>query len=49
MEERLKYVLSLINEWIRFSEAKNGALLAVDAAFLFGVLAAVDVAAISSF
>jgi len=49
MEERLKYVLSLINEWIRFAEAKSGALLAADAALLFGVLAAVDVAAISSF
>ncbi len=37
MEERLRFVLSSVNEWLKFAEAKNGALLAVDIAILFGL------------
>lgn len=38
MEDRLRYILSTVNEWIKFAEAKNGALLGVDIAILFGFL-----------
>ncbi len=38
MEERLKYVLSLINEWLRFAEAKNAALVAADTGIVLGVI-----------
>ncbi len=38
MEDRLRYVLSVVNEWLKFAEAKNGALLAVDVAIVFGIL-----------
>ncbi len=31
MEDRLRYTLGLVNEWLRFAETKNAALLAVDA------------------
>jgi len=27
MEERLKYICGLVNDWLKFSEAKNGALV----------------------
>ena len=37
VEDRLRYILSLVNEWLKFAEAKNGALLAVDSAMIFGV------------
>ena len=37
MEERLRYILSTVNEWLKFAEAKNGALLAADTAILFGI------------
>ncbi|GAG97629.1 unnamed protein product [marine sediment metagenome] len=37
MEERLRYILSTVNEWLKFAEAKNGALLAVDTAIIFGI------------
>ena len=37
MEERLRYILTTVNEWLKFAEAKNGALLAADIALLFGV------------
>jgi len=37
LEERLRYILSTVNEWLKFAEAKNGALLAVDAAIIFGI------------
>ena len=38
MEDRLRYILSVVNEWLKFAEAKNGALLAVDVAIVFGIL-----------
>jgi len=31
MQDRLRYTLGLVNEWLRFAETKNAALLAVDA------------------
>jgi hypothetical protein len=37
VEEKLRYILTTINEWLKFAEAKNGALLAADIAILFGV------------
>jgi len=36
MEERLRYILSSVNEWLKFAEAKNGALLAANVGILFG-------------
>lgn len=29
MEERLKYICGLVNDWLKFAEAKNGALVVV--------------------
>lgn len=29
MEDRLKYILQFVNDWLKFSEAKNGALAAL--------------------
>ena len=37
MEDRLRYIFSTVNEWIKFAEAKNGALLGVDIAIMFGL------------
>jgi hypothetical protein len=39
MEERLRYILGTVNEWLKFAEAKNAALLAVNGATAFGILA----------
>ena len=36
MEERLRYILTTVNEWLKFAEAKNGGLLVADIAVLFG-------------
>lgn len=38
MEEQLKTIFANINEWLRFAEAKNGALLAANAATIFGAI-----------
>ena len=38
MEDRLRLVLSLANEWVKFAETKNGALLVANSAAFFGVL-----------
>lgn len=40
MEERLKHILSLVIEFVKFAEAKNAALLAVDSALIIGSLQA---------
>jgi hypothetical protein len=37
MEEKLRYILTTVSEWLKFAEAKNGALLVADTAILFGV------------
>jgi len=37
VEERLRYILTTVNEWLKFAEGKNGALLVADIAILFGV------------
>lgn len=42
MEERLRYILSNVNEWLKFAEAKNGALLAVNGAVVLGALRLAD-------
>lgn len=39
MEERLKHVLENVNEWLRFAENKNAALVAFNSAVGFGVVA----------
>jgi hypothetical protein len=39
MEDRLKYILGSVNEWLKFAEAKNAALLVATSAL---VLALVD-------
>jgi len=36
VEERLRYILTTVNEWLKFAEAKNGGLLVADIAILFG-------------
>lgn len=38
MKDRLKYILSLVNEWLKFAESKNAALLAADTAMALGLL-----------
>lgn len=38
MEERLREVFKNINDWLKFAEAKNGALIAFNAGLLFGTL-----------
>jgi Family of unknown function (DUF5706) len=46
MEDRLKYILSAVNDWLRFAENKNAAVLVADSALMFGVLTLLkDVAA----
>ena len=37
MENRLRYILSSVNGWLRFAEAKNGTLLGVNIAIVFGL------------
>ena len=37
MEERLRNTLSTVNEWVRFAEGKNAALLVADGAAVFGI------------
>ncbi len=36
MEERLQIILSNVNEWLKFAEAKNAVLVAANAATIFG-------------
>lgn len=38
MEERLKFIFSNINDWLKFAEAKNGVLIAFNGAAIWGVL-----------
>lgn len=38
MEDRLKYILSLVNNWLKFAESKNAALLAADTTLALGLL-----------
>lgn len=38
LEEKLRYTFSLVNEWLRFAEAKNTGLFAFNAALLAGTL-----------
>jgi hypothetical protein len=38
MEETLKTIFANINDWLRFAEAKNGAIIAVNGAAIFGIL-----------
>lgn len=38
MEGRLQLVLGFVNDWLRFAEAKNAALLAANSAIVFGLL-----------
>lgn len=39
MEERLKYIFTNVNDWLKFAEAKNAALVAADGAAGFAALA----------
>ncbi len=38
MEERLKNIFANINDWLKFAEAKNAAIIAFNGATLFGIL-----------
>lgn len=40
MNEDLKYTFSTVNDWLKFAEAKNAGLLALNLACLFGVIQA---------
>ena len=42
MEERLKNILSFVNDWLKFAEAKNGALVVLNGAIIFGVLSVLN-------
>ena len=37
-EERLKFIFNNVNEWLKFAEAKNGAILAFNGAAIFAIL-----------
>lgn len=37
MEDRLKYILTTVNEWLRFAETKNGALFAANGVIAVGI------------
>lgn len=41
MEERLKYVLSSVIDWLKFGEAKNAALVALNGAAILSLIGAV--------
>ena len=34
MEERLRYILGCVSEWLKFAEAKNGAFLVATSALV---------------
>lgn len=38
MEERLQYLLTNVNDWLKFAESKNAALLAANVAVAFGLM-----------
>ena len=42
MEARLRLIYSDVNDWLRFAEAKNGALLATDGALVLSALGLID-------
>lgn len=42
MEDRLRFILSGVNDWLNFAEAKNGALLAANSALIFSALGLAD-------
>lgn len=37
MEEKLKYIFSNVNDWLKYSEAKNGVLLALNGGIIMGI------------
>lgn len=42
MEHRLHSTLELVNQWLRFAETKNAALLAANSAIVFGIVNSSD-------
>jgi hypothetical protein len=38
MEERLRAILSMVNDWLKFAEMKNGALLTLSSGIVFTLL-----------
>lgn len=38
MEERLKFIFANVNDWLKFAEAKNGVLIAINGAAIWGML-----------
>jgi hypothetical protein len=44
MDQKLTYIFGLINEWLRYAETKNGALVALSGAALAGVANALSAA-----
>lgn len=42
MEDRLRMILGLVNDWVKFAEAKNAALLAATSAIVLGILTALE-------
>ncbi|MDJ1505522.1 Pycsar system effector family protein [Xanthocytophaga agilis] len=37
MEERLRYIFGNVNDWLKFAETKNGALITLNGACIFGI------------
>lgn len=42
VDDKLKYIFSTVNEWLKFAEAKNAALLIFNNAIAFGLLNILD-------
>ncbi|MCD4664071.1 MAG: DUF5706 domain-containing protein [Bacteroidales bacterium] len=38
MEDRLRYIFSNVNEWLKFAEAKNAILVVANIAAIFGII-----------
>ena len=38
MKDKMQYLLTLVNDWLKFAEAKNGILIAFNGAAIFGLL-----------
>ena len=42
MDEKLKFIFTNVNDWLKFAEAKNGVLIAFNNALVFGLFSILD-------
>lgn len=42
MREELKYIFTNINDWLKFAEAKHGALITFNVATIFGIFQIIE-------